>query len=378
MLLSTAPSTSTVASTHRTLRVANISEHSGAEWRWILDRPEIAPRVEVTGASTARTGGMLERIPGGRSLTRYRAAAELAAAARQNPFDLVISHGPLATAWTAEVLGRAKAEAFHLAYAFNFTDLPTGLRRAFFTRAFAKVDRFVVFTRAEQQLYAEYFGIPAHKLVRAPWGVSPTLSALPARTIEGPYFAALGGEARDYETLCAAARLRPDLRFVVIARPWNFAGITAPANMDVRFDLPLAEALGLVAHAEAAIVPLRGRETPCGLVTVVGGMHLGKAQVVTEAAGVADYIAHERTGLMVPPRDPEALAAAIDRLMHEPGLAARLGHAAREHATRFCCEANTVELFSRFLDELGRAVRPTVEARVPWVPGTELPLPDAV
>lgn len=46
--------------------------------------------------------------------------------------------------------------------------------------------------------------------------------------------------------------------------------------------------------------------------------------VLTDSIGVRDYARHEENCLIVPPRDPAAIAAAILRLIHEPALAQRL------------------------------------------------------
>jgi glycosyltransferase involved in cell wall biosynthesis len=46
-------------------------------------------------------------------------------------------------------------------------------------------------------------------------------------------------------------------------------------------------------------------------------------------------IEHQRTGVLVPPDDPVALASQIVRLMSDPARAAGLGAAARAHASRF-------------------------------------------
>jgi glycosyltransferase involved in cell wall biosynthesis len=50
----------------------------------------------------------------------------------------------------------------------------------------------------------------------------------------------------------------------------------------------------------------------------------GLPVITTDAGGLGDFIEHERTGLLVPPRDPAAIAAAVERLRREEGLAARL------------------------------------------------------
>jgi glycosyltransferase involved in cell wall biosynthesis len=59
------------------------------------------------------------------------------------------------------------------------------------------------------------------------------------------------------------------------------------------------------------------------------GVH-GIPAVVALRDRIEDIVADERTGLIVPERDPGALAAAFRRLADEPELLERLGRGARE------------------------------------------------
>lgn len=52
----------------------------------------------------------------------------------------------------------------------------------------------------------------------------------------------------------------------------------------------------------------------------------GVPLVTTDSGGPRDYAFHEQTALIVPPRDPRAMADAIRRLRGDPDLAARLVH----------------------------------------------------
>ena len=58
-------------------------------------------------------------------------------------------------------------------------------------------------------------------------------------------------------------------------------------------------------------------------------MFVGLPVVATPVYGVKEVVRHEETGLLVPPGDPAALAAAVERLVADPGLAAGLGARAR-------------------------------------------------
>lgn len=56
--------------------------------------------------------------------------------------------------------------------------------------------------------------------------------------------------------------------------------------------------------------------------------------VSTPIGGITEAVDADRTGLIVPPRSPAALAVALARLRDDPGLRLRLGEAAREKALR--------------------------------------------
>jgi glycosyltransferase involved in cell wall biosynthesis len=45
----------------------------------------------------------------------------------------------------------------------------------------------------------------------------------------------------------------------------------------------------------------------------------------SEVGGIRELLRNEETGLLVPPGDPETLAAAVIRLAEDPALAASLG-----------------------------------------------------
>jgi hypothetical protein len=63
-------------------------------------------------------------------------------------------------------------------------------------------------------------------------------------------------------------------------------------------------------------------------------MAAGLPVVATRVGGLLDLIDEGRTGLLVAPDDPAALAAAIESLVLSPARAAMLGAAARDEVTR--------------------------------------------
>jgi glycosyltransferase involved in cell wall biosynthesis len=86
------------------------------------------------------------------------------------------------------------------------------------------------------------------------------------------------------------------------------------------------------------------------LATVEAMLH-GLPVVATAAGGPRELVDDGATGLLVPPRDVGALAAAVVRLVEDPALRARFGAAGLAKASeRYTVEAMTrgyVELFTR-------------------------------
>jgi len=72
-------------------------------------------------------------------------------------------------------------------------------------------------------------------------------------------------------------------------------------------------------------------------------MARGKAVVASATGGLLGLVEHERTGLLVPPGDPVALRAAIERLLADVELRRRLGRAARTKAAAFCAWERVVD-----------------------------------
>jgi glycosyltransferase involved in cell wall biosynthesis len=77
----------------------------------------------------------------------------------------------------------------------------------------------------------------------------------------------------------------------------------------------------------------------------------GKPVVASRLSGIPEAIEHAAQGLLFPPGDAEALAAALETLASDPGLCERLGAAARERMLReFDLRANARTLAARFAE----------------------------
>lgn len=236
-----------------------------------------------------------------------------------------------------------------IAFAFNFTDLPGGPRRAFQRQALKGIEEFVVFSRLEQTLYADLLGLPEERMRFLPWAMERPVpgpdNPVPPEVVAAGYFCAIGGEGRDYRLLAAAMRALPHLRMVVVGRPHSVAGIDFPANVTVFTNLAMAKTWRLAVDSRGMVIPLKTTTTACGHITLIGTQLLGLPLVISTSQGVSDYVAEGETATLVPVGDRDALVAAIERLDRMPDGMTELAERARDQAERRNTLPNWVDYF---------------------------------
>jgi glycosyltransferase involved in cell wall biosynthesis len=126
------------------------------------------------------------------------------------------------------------------------------------------------------------------------------------------------GPARDpraHLLLCGDGPLRDTLEAQARA-----LGLTRVRFLGERHDVP-----ALLAAADAVVLASHWEGSP---LTVMEAMAAARPVVATAVGGVPELLHHRRTGLLVPPRSPRALAAAMRQLLDDPALRQRLGNAA--------------------------------------------------
>jgi glycosyltransferase involved in cell wall biosynthesis len=247
------------------------------------------------------------------------------------------------------------SDALHLVFSFNFTNLPTGVRRVLFRRYLKRADRFVVASSMERKLYSEYFDIDIEKIDLLPWSIRPPVDELskPARFGSGRYICAIGSQARDYQTLIESMRRLPSIPLVLVATADSLPRRAVPENVHVMTHVPLADAMNVLAHSQFMVLPLRGASVPCGHVTIVSALHMGKAIVATDSSGLKDYLVDGKNALLVPPEDAIALSEGIEHLYNDPTLCKELGEEGKAFASAHCMEDNAVAYFRQFLSRNG-------------------------
>ncbi len=143
------------------------------------------------------------------------------------------------------------------------------------------------------------------------------------------------------EALARLAPSRPGLRYAVAGEGPDRERLEARAAElgvadRVRFlggvPEPLLPALYAAADAYVGRSREEGREVEGVGISFVEASASGLPVVGGRAGGVPDAVRDGETGILVDPRDPGAAAAAIQRLLEEPGLARRLGETGRRAA----------------------------------------------
>jgi alpha-maltose-1-phosphate synthase len=146
--------------------------------------------------------------------------------------------------------------------------------------------------------------------------------------------------------ICAGQADTPELEAEVsdLARQLraNRSGVIWISGM-----LAKREVIQLLTHATVFVCP--SLYEPLGIVNLEA-MACGTAVVGSRVGGVPEVVAEGKTGLLVPPGDPAALADAIDVLLADEGRAAQMGRLGRERAeTEFgwaSIAAQTVALYA--------------------------------
>lgn len=165
---------------------------------------------------------------------------------------------------------------------------------------------------------------------------------------------------KGYDDLLAALALLPtsvDWRFVHIGGGALIAALKKDAarlgiadRIDWRGARPQPDVLA--AYCDADIFVLASKIAPDGdrdgLPNVLmEAQSQGLACVATALAGIPELIEDEKTGLLVPPCDPPALAAALARLLGDEALRVRLGAAGERRVRREFDGAATIGLLAR-------------------------------
>jgi len=159
-----------------------------------------------------------------------------------------------------------------------------------------------------------------------------------------------GRGIKGHEDLIAAARLvldeRPDARFLVVGDGFGEAGQRHfEAVQQLARDLGIADAVIWAGRRRDLVDVIAALDVSvqCSLSENYGGtiesLLMARPTIATRAGGMPEVVVDGETGLLVPIRDPQALAAAMLRLIGDRAFAQRLAQAGRARML----ERNTIQ-----------------------------------
>lgn len=145
-----------------------------------------------------------------------------------------------------------------------------------------------------------------------------------------PKVVSVGGDRdRDPATLFAALELvldaRPDVECVVQSKTQE----PPPPGVTKLDFIAHAQARDLYASASVVAIATRPNLHVSGMTVALEAMAVGRPVVACATPGMSDYVNDGSTGLLVPPQDPQRMAAAILHLLDDRDRAAEMGRAAR-------------------------------------------------
>lgn len=202
--------------------------------------------------------------------------------------------------------------------------------------------------------------IPREKVQRIHYHADETFFRPSDRAPQPRLVCAAGQLLRDYDCLVEAVRGLDVEVQIAAGSPWIERKLepTRALPPNVRWGkLNRFELRELYARSALAVVPILQNEYQTGIATILEMMAMGKCVIATRTRGQTDTIVDGETGVYVPPSDPAALRAAIERLLAAPDEAARIGRAARAYVER---EAG----LDRFVDVLAAAMEDASRLRM--------------
>ncbi len=190
--------------------------------------------------------------------------------------------------------------------------------------ALRNVQRLIVFSSAEREVYSRELELPLQRVALV---LFHTNVLEPERTALGSYGFAAGRSLRDWKTFFAAIA-DIDYPFTVVADKASVAHLGRPANVTLYCDIPREKYLDLLRQARFVVIPLLTQTRSVGQVVVLEAAALGKPVVATNVIGTRDYITHGVNGLLAASGDAEDLAKNINLLIADDTLCQNLRDAA--------------------------------------------------
>lgn len=206
-------------------------------------------------------------------------------------------------------------------------------------------DRVIAVSARMREDILRHFAVDPAKVVVIHNGIDPERfrrterrDALERRSVRSPYVLFVGritDQKGIFHLLEAARKLPPEVQVVLCAAAPDTPEIEQrlrravaeqPNVLWIGEMVPLGDVVQLYSHAAVFVCP--SVYEPFGLINLEA-MACETPVVASAVGGILEVVEDGRTGLLVPPASPDDLAAAIRRVLDDPGFARALGQAGR-------------------------------------------------
>jgi glycosyltransferase involved in cell wall biosynthesis len=221
--------------------------------------------------------------------------------------------------------------------------------------------------RRLSQLVLKYQGAPPPgcegKVTVIPNGVPKPRAAKTSYTIHGPPRVVVNGriaptkfllEIVEAMRIVRATIPRAELHVLGAAEPRHqayaeavYRAAGAERDRSIRFHGPRFDAVASLPQFDAYVVLGQGQGCPNALLEALAA---GLPAIANDEGGTREQLIDGTTGLLLHDRSPEALAAALVRILSDRELARRLGQHGREHVLRSFSMRAMARSYARLLD----------------------------
>lgn len=245
---------------------------------------------------------------------------------------------------------RIKHVMLNCLWGYSNNPLSRFLRPRFYRLISKSVDKFIVFSSHEINVYHKAFRIPTNKFKYIPFYFTPLCSQF--KSHPGDYIFSGGHPAyRDFETLINAVENLNIKCVIATQTPEYFAKYKMPTNITIRH-LPQDEYFKMMAESRIVVVPLKKNMLrSAGQRSYLDAMHLGKPVVVCDDNQNNDYITNSKDGFIIPPGDISLLNLTIKKLLDPSEEIKILSEKAKEKSVSFSIE-NTIRQILYLLNKL--------------------------
>jgi len=271
-------------------------------------------------------------------------------------YDLVITHAPYMTLNVAIALfltGQDK-KVKHYAFSFNHGNgrFFKGLRLFFAKKTFKHMNGFVVYSKAERELFNKRYDIDLEKLSFCHWAVKPpVIEELPAEYIikSKPYISCMGRNNRDFEVFIEVMKRNPQLNAILVCPKDRLSQSDLPENILVKNDIPLKEAMTILANSSVSVVPIKDVSTGAGHITIVSAMQLGIPQLVTRLSTVDDYFIDGKHGFYIEQGDVESMSVKLHEIIDNEELHETIRQETASFSSKWLVEQSSVNFLKKYL-----------------------------